>query len=554
MRLSRLLPTAVTLAGVLALSLALSPAPALASGNQIAMFQDGIHLMADPGPTLQTIRKLGATTVRVVVFWSTVAPSPRSHNQPHFNQSDPNAYPASGWAPYDAIVRYAQDFGITVDLTVAGGSPLWADGSGIDPKCSNPHFACKPSARDYGQFMQAIGKRYSGTFTPPGQASPLPAVHFWAIWNEPNFGEDLGPQAVNGSTLSVAPGMYRSLVDAGWSALHATGHGHDTILIGELAARGSNGSATSRFPQGFPGTFGQTKPLQFIRTLYCVDSSYRPLRGGYAAARGCPTNAAGSRHFRSQHPGLFQASGFGDHPYPLNLSPVLDGRSDPDYAAFPDLGRLGGVLDHVQRVYGSGTRFPIYNDEYGYITDPPATQQAPGGGHYVSPATGAYYINWAEYLSWRNPRVKTTMQYLLYDPPPGPGPYAGFASGLITGNGHLKPAYSAYRLPLYMPVTSASHNRNLEVWGCARPAHFSLLDTGASQSVQIQFQRGSHGSFTTLKTVPITNAQGYFDVHMKFSGSGTVRLAWTYPSVDMFLPGNALGVTVYSRSVQLNLH
>ena len=113
--------------------------------------------------------------------------------------------------------------------------------------------------------------------------------------------------------------MYRPIVDAGWKALHATGHGHDTILIGEFAARG-NGfrSPHPGQPQGLPGNYGQTKPLEFLRTLYCLDSSYRQLRGSAARAHGCPTNAAGSRRFRAQHPGLFSASGVGDHPYPGN--------------------------------------------------------------------------------------------------------------------------------------------------------------------------------------------------------------------------------------------
>ena len=105
-------------------------------------------------------------------------------------------------------------------------------------------------------------------------------------------------QAVNGSTVSVAPGMYRGLASQMWNALQATGHGHDTILIGEFAPFGLSGRAGPGHPQGLPGNFGQTKPLQFLRTLYCVDSNYRELRGRAARAVGCPLTAAGSRSFR----------------------------------------------------------------------------------------------------------------------------------------------------------------------------------------------------------------------------------------------------------------
>jgi hypothetical protein len=553
MRLIQRFSGAVTLGvAIAAVSVLSAPTSAVASTTQIAMIQDGSHLLADPQGTLARFRLLGATTVRVVVFWHDVTRSPGSRTAPSgFNATDPNAYPAANWAPYDAIVRDAKKDGITVDMTVAGGAPVWADGPGIPPVVgTNAHFAWKPSAKDYGQFVTAVGKRYSGSFKPKGQAATLPAlpaVRFWAIWNEPNFGEDLGPQAINGSSVSVAPGMYRSLVNAGWNALAATGHGHDTILIGEFAARGIGpGGPTKHAPQGYPGNYGQTKPLQFIRTLYCVDASYHQLRGSYAAARGCPTNAAGSRRFRAQNPGLFKASGVGDHPYPGNLPPTKDISTDPDFASFPDIPNLERALDRVNRAYGSGTRYPIYNDEYGYITHPPASSD------WVSPTTAAYYLNWAEYLSYRNPRVRSYMQYLLYDPPPVNG-NGGFASGLLTSRGVQKPTYSAYRLPLYMPVTSAKAGSNLEVWGDARPAHVAELDTTTAQSVQIQFQRGSRGAFTTINTVKITNSSGYFDIHMKFHASGTVRLIWTYPKVDIFLPIASLGATVFSRHVQITL-
>jgi hypothetical protein len=541
------LTAGIALAAVCLLS---APTSASASSTQIAMIQDGTQLGLNPSATLQRFRLLGATTVRVIVFWYAVAKNPGSRKAPSgFNATDPNAYPAANWAPYDTIVRDAKQDGLTVDFTVAGGAPAWAVGPGVPKNGIQPHYAWKPSAKDYGQFVRAVGKRYSGTFKPKGQSSALPAVHFWAIWNEPNFGEDLGPQAIDGSTVSVAPGMYRGLVNAAWSALAATGHGRDTILIGEFAARGIGpGRPTRNAPQGYPGNYGQTKPLQFIRTLYCVNGSYQPLRGSSAAALGCPTTAAASRRFRAQNPGLFKASGVGDHPYGGNQPPTTDGNTDPDFAAFPDIPNLERVLDRVNKVYGSGTRFPIYSDEYGYITHPPATNK------WVSPTTAAYYLNWAEYLSWRNPRIKSYMQFLLVDPKVVKG-NAGFASGLLTSRGAQKATYPAYRLPLYLPVTSSRVGRSLEVWGDARPAHFAQLDTTTGQTAQIQFQPGSRGAFTTLSTVNITNSGGYFDVHVKFPRSGTVRLAWTYPKTDPFpfLPVSSLGSTVFSRSVQITL-
>lgn len=293
------------------------PATASASHSQVAIMQD-VHdagALSDPQQTLAQFRELGANTVRVIIPWATIAPSPTSTKKPSFNAVDPTAYPASGWAPYDAVVQTAKQDGLTVDFTVSGGAPRWAQGPSV-PRIGRSLGAWKPSAKAYGQFVRAVGTRYDGHFTPTGNSSPLPAVRFWAIFEEPNFGQHLAPQAIDGSRASVAPGMYRRLVNAGWSALRATGHGHDTILIGELAARGTSAKRSRMVPQGQPGNYGQTKPLDFIRTLYCVNYGYQQLRGRAATSVGCPTSAAGSRKFRSQNPGLFRASGVGDHPEP----------------------------------------------------------------------------------------------------------------------------------------------------------------------------------------------------------------------------------------------
>jgi hypothetical protein len=539
---------AASLASLIGL-LSLSPAPAAASTTQISMIQDGTQLLANTDGTLQRFRLLGANTVRVVVQWFRITRAPTSFKRPkNFNAADPNAYSAAKWAPYDNIVRRAKTYGMTVDFTVAGGSPAWADGPGVPKNGVRVGFAWKPSVKEYGLFMTAVAKRYSGSFKPKGETSALPRVHFWTIYNEPNFGEDLGPQAINGSSVSVAPGMYRNIVDAGWKALHATGHGHDTILIGEFAARGNahRGPRPGQ-PQGLPGNYGQTPPLEFIRTLYCLDQSYHQLRGNAAKAVGCPTNAAGSRKFRSQHPGLFSASGVGDHPYQGGISPVSRAGDDPNFATFPDLGRFGAEFDRVNKIYGSRTHYPLYNDEFAYITSPPKPR-----GTAVSADTASLFINWAEYLSYKNPRLKSYMQYLLMDPAPNGGPgsrYTGFASGLLTFKGEQKPDYSAYRLPLFMPVTSSRRGRSLEVWGDLRAAHFYR-----GQTVNIQFASGSSSSFKTVKALKVTNSTGYFDLHMKFPGSGTVRLSWTYPKTDPLLPITALGATVFSRHVKLTLH
>jgi hypothetical protein len=509
---------------------AVLPAVASANSSQLAIIQDNLDLSNASGAFGQ-FRALGANTVRVIVPWALIAPDYSAKRKPKFDATNPNAYPAKNWAPYDNIVNAAKADGLTVDMTVTGGSPVWADGPGIPPQGKNPAFAWKPNAKYYGEFVTAVARRY-------------PSVHFWALFNEPNFGQDLGPEAINGSRISYAPMLYRSLVNAGYKALQSTGHGHDTILIGEFAARGSNLTRPRHgAPQGLPGNYGQTKPLQFIRTLYCLDSSYHPLHGTAAKQVGCPTSAGASRRFRTSNPGLFKASGVSDHPYPNNQSPVRDGLGDPDFAAFPDLGNFGRALDRATGAYGAHPHYAIYNTEYAYITSPPRSSS------YPSQALASDYINWAEYLSYKNPRVKSYMQYLLTDP--NSGPFSGFASGLETVTGAKKLTYYAYRMPFYMPHTSFSHSSRVEVWGNARPAGFEKLAGYGTQQAQIQEQIG--GVWKTLNTVTLNQAQGYFDVKMNFPSSGTVRLQWTYPN-DALLPAGFANQTIYSRSFTINVH
>jgi hypothetical protein len=511
------------LLGLMSAVASLLPAvPALASGQQLSVFEDDAQLQGNPEATLAVLRSLGVGVIRVSVPWGRVAPASLPA---HFQSSDPGD-PNYNWAIFDRIDRAARASGITADFTLDTPAPAWSLASGV-PAGSGPHGQWKPNAADFGAFVRAAGARYSGHYTPPGESSPLPRISFWAIWNEPNFGQDLGPQATKGSSVLSAPIMYRTLLDDAWTSLTATGHSRDTILIGSLAARGTRSRASKGLPDGRPGNFGTTKPLQFLRALYCVDSRNRPLKGSAAAAESCPTNASGAKRFRGAHPALFSATGFAVHPYPVNQPPnQLDSR-DPDYAELGDLPHVISVLDAVQRTYGSRKRYPIDITEYGYITNPPNRSN-----HYPNPATAAYWTNWSEYLMWRNPRIATSMQFLLEDPNPQAGvpEFGGFSDGLEFFGGKPKPAYNAYRMPLYLPSTRAKRGHALEVWGAIRPAPFAQLDTHAAQRAQIQFQLGSRGAFTTIKTVTITNARGYFDVKVTFPASGSMRLAWLGPS------------------------
>ena len=555
MRCPRPSLVALLRAAILAVVLIAVPAGrAVASSQQTSIIEDDARLDADPGGTLARARLLGAQVIRVSVHWDSIAPSPLARKMPrNFNATDPAAYPAAHWALWDAIVTDAHQVGIRVDFDLMGGAPRWALGPGRPARNLNPNW--DPSASAFGAFVRAIATRYSGDYVPPGGTATLPRVDFWTIWNEPDYGPSLAPQGVPGHLkVENSPRMYRNLLGAAWRSLQATGHGTstDTIAFGELAPRG----------ESFWGVFSGMKPLTFLRALYCVDSRYHVLLGPAAKIRGCPTTRAASKRFRAQNPALFQASGVSDHPYMRWYKPNHELNPDPtnhsstaDYSSLGVIGNLTRALDRLQRAYGSRAQLPIYNTEFGYITSPPKHSPDPTASVrviYLSPAIAAGYMNWAEYLSWRNPRIRSFEQYLLYDPvrPTRANNYGGFASGLLTWNGFQKATYYAWRLPLYLPVTTARRDHSLEVWGCVRPARFGLLDSGSPQTADIQFAPNGSGTYTTLETVTAGTDSCYFDLHMTFPSSGKVRLAYTYPAGDELL-GNGAGVV--SRSVAVTV-
>ena len=248
-----------------------------------------------------------------------------------------------------------------------------------------------------------------------------------------------------------------------------------------------------------------------------------------------PRRRSASNRFRASHPALFRASGLAIHPYPQGLPPNYLTPEEPGYADLPAIPRLERTLDTIQRAYGASSQLPLYNTEFGYKTNPPF----PGG---VSPRTAAAYLNWAEYISWRDPRIQSYDQYLLTDP--GCLTLSFFATGLEAENGKRKPSYAAFRMPVYLPVTTFTPGQSLEVWGCVRPARYATRESGTLQAVEIEFKRAGSRGWNPFSRVTITDPNGYFDVARVFHAAGSLRLAWRYPH----------GPQIYSRTVALTAH
>jgi hypothetical protein len=515
-------PVAVAAAIVLALG---SGSSSHSRGRLESMFQDDQYLLYAPTPTvartLDTLKRLGVDRVRVQVLWLALAPAPISlHKPPGFNATRPRDYAAASWVPYDRLVRLARarGLGVNFDLTAAG--PLWAMRQPApDVRYA---FVYAPSPRAFKQFVIALGRRYSGTYVPPGSSDgALPRVDYWSVWNEPNQPGWLAPQWRNlaGQRVMNSPRLYRLYADAAWGALRSTGHDHDTFLIGELAPEGAHYEKSLERP---------IPPMPFLRALYCVDDNYRPLQGSAAVALHCPTGG-GSQAFTRAHPALFQATGFAQHPYSFFRAPDAP-PLNPDYALIGTLPRLENALDRIFAVYGVARKPPLYLTEYGYESNPPN----PIRGQPLQ--VQAAWLSQAEYMAWKDPRVRVLSQFLLVDSAPNTAAPKGsnaywstFQTGLEFLGGAHKPAFRAYRLPLFVPQAVFARGSSVSVWGMLRPAA-----NGTRQRALLQWRPSAGGRYRTLATVTTSDPSGAFTVSVTPPGTGVLRLAWTSPDGTAF--------------------
>ncbi len=437
------------------LMLVAAPA-ALASRTQLSVMEDD-HLLLYSGDAtreaaLDQMQRLGVTTVHALVIWRRLAPQPGSSTRPAFDAADPAAY--AGWEPYDGLVEGALARGIKVLLTPTGPMPDWASQCG---RGAARRWVCRPRVSDYADFVHALGTRY-------------PQVDGWSLWNEPNHRSWLVPQ-------TGAARRYRELATAGLAALTATGHGADLRLIGETAPGGGRNS---------------TAPVDFMRELFCLDTDGRPYAGRAARTRGCA---------RRPH---FTVAGVSDHPYTSGAigSPSAF-RGRPGDAPIASVGRLVTLLDRAARFGIVGRGAPVYLTEFGFQSRPPDR-------FGLSLGMQAAYLNEADYVAFRNPRIASVAQYELRDDPR----VGVWNTGLLFADGRPKPALRAYALPIH--VRHAGRGR-VSIFGLVRKAR------GTPVRVAIEHRGGGRTEFRTVARVT-TNRWGDLLVRLRDMG-GRWRLA-----------------------------
>ena len=478
------MPTMRKTLGAALLAALVLAAPAAANQTQESIFQDD-GVLQQSGADAQTsalkqIKDLGADTVHVLVGWRRIAPSPDSRTKPPgFDASDPASYPAGAFDSLDSLVRQARADGLDVIFTPTSSIPDWASQCSTASARKGKVYTCDPDPAEFQQFVTALGRHFSGDL----------AVKRWSIWNEPNFKGWLRPQftKVHGQVVANAAIMYRNLLRAGIAGLQASGHGGDAIYAGETAPIGqTRGGENST----------NMAPGLFIRRVFCLDDNLKPLRGSDARTYKCTK-------FKK-----LPLRGFSHHPYTKggSMAPTTGVRNS-DEITLNYIGRLERILDAAGRYGRTARSLPIYDTEYGFQTNPPDKFFG------VSLEKQATYINEADFMSWRDRRIRSVAQYNLIDD----ASTAGFNTGLVfnpnTDNGVAKPSYDAYRTPIFV----VNHGSTVDVWGQTRPA-------GPNQRVEIQV--GSGDAFSTVQTVQ-TGTQGYFFVSGLQKQSGSWRLTWT---------------------------
>jgi hypothetical protein len=488
-----------SLLAALAVLLTFSGAASAAPTLKVGISDDGVLLYSPekaPGVVAQWAAA-GIDTVRIQVRWVAIAPGQLSPSAPiGFHPTDPDD-PMYNWATTDRAIALVVANRMTPILEVTGSGPVW---SSRVPSLGNPRY--EPDAAKFGAFATAVARRYGRV------------ANQYIIWNEPNQPLWLQPQQEcppsGGRCSPVAPHVYRQLVRAAYPAIHQADPGAQ-VIAGALAPRGQDAVQRNR----------PLRPLSFIRAFGCVDERYRPVRTGRC------------RGFQPA-----RIDGFAYHPHAIKASPETPSPHTDD-ANIADLRKLETTLDAVQRARGfstpTGAHAPLHLDEFGYQTSPPDPYDG------IPVARQSRWLQESAYIAWRDPRVRTLVQYEWQDEPvksvgSGRKKYAGWQSGLLYANGRPKPALAGFQHPFFADVVSRAPQ--IRFWGQVRPGRF--------HTVALQRESPS-GSWVTIAKLR-TDVHGTFVKTLTATASGRYRYRTADPLPAPVATSDAITATPRPRT------
>lgn len=432
----------------------------------------------------------GAKIALLEVDWVGIEPSAPPAGVDPTNPADSNYQ----FGYLDTRVREFAGSGISVGFLV-GDAPSWAETPG-GPADLEALGAWEPNPTAYQQVATALARRYSGSYTPAGETSPLPRVQYFQAWGEANFSVHLAPQWVmsGGKWVNEGPTIYRNLLNAFYTGVKSVNPSNFVITTGFGPYGDPSPGACSGGLAPNVGSGCRTDPVLFARALLC-------LQGNGLTPQSCPDPA----HFDA----------LAIDPYNVGSPTKSSGTiGDEKYdVSSPDLGRLTKVLN---KAVSDGRAMPrahkqLWVTEFGYPSNPPDTN----GGYSLG--TQARYLEQAFYLFWQQ-GVSVAVWYLVRDEAYTP---SGLEyTGLYLFSGTPKPALTAYEFPL---VVAATGKTQANVWGIAPQ----------SGSVAVQMKKGR--KWKTLFHVH-ASAGGVFVHKVKASLHGSFRasvgsqtsLVWTY--------------------------
>lgn len=405
-----LLAAALVLSGLARGTAPQSPPANLPSTLQTAAYDPEALAGPDAPTAFAHARAMGATAVRISVFWANIAPQQPSPA----NVSNPGN-PTYDWNPVDRQVKLAVRNHLEPILDVFY-APAWA----IDPK-ADPSLQVLRDPSDVARFMKAAARRYSGTF------QGLPRVRYWQVWNEPNVRDYLWPQYQNGKPSS--PQIYRQMVNASADAIHAV-HRDNIVVAGSLSPFALGNAETN--PHEGPVAVA---PLRFLRELLCMSAGANPRPTcddtvRFDAWAHHPYTAGGPRHHAIR---------------PDNVS----------LGDLPEMARLLRAAEKAHHVQSAGpVRFWV--TEFSWDSNPPD----PGG---VPVNLEASWVSEALYQAWKA-GVSLFTWFRIRDQSSGlPFQSSLYQLGPTIAQDKPKPALAAFRFPF---VGHPVKGRNqIVVWG-----------------------------------------------------------------------------------------
>jgi hypothetical protein len=398
------------------------------------------------GLAFRRTRNAGATFARLYISWRGIAP-PGTSRPAGFDASNP-ADPLYDWSTLDRQVRAATAAHLEPILSVHQ-APDWAEGPGEAPAFSNLVGTVRPSPTEYGRFMTAAARRYSGSF------EGLPRVRHWQAWNEPNLFATLNPQystplsqPVRSSSRPVSPDLYAPLVTALGNAVHAV-HSDNVVIAGGTAP-------FARFGAGQHGV----APMIFMRRLLCMDARNRPVptchrRLPFDVWAHDPYTAGGPTH-RAEY---------------------------VENASIGDLPRMRRLLEAAARAHRIASHGPVrfWATEFSWDTKPPEPNGLPLGLHarWTSEALYRMWLSGVSMVAWFQIRDDEVVA--------GRPGYDIFTSGLYfrcrsgMACDRPKPTLAAFRFPF---VAFPAGRRRVRIW--------ARTPSGSVGQVVVQQRSGGH--------------------------------------------------------------